>query len=148
MAKGRVADGRWQWESCRGLVSAFAGAWIGHTESATAKLLAILRNLRVHALGPGINSASKVVHFRESGLAQELHRLRAPAAHFAMSYDLAAGIQFVHATRQIVQRNKGSAEIADLVFIRLAPIENKKIVPCIQTALEFLNLHLGSCTVH
>src|SRR5260370_32951737 len=74
----------------------------------TARYLSILRHLRVHALGPGTNSASKVVHFRESGLAQELHLLRAPPAHFAMSNDLAAGIQALHVPLQLYHRTKAS----------------------------------------
>ncbi len=54
--------------------------------------------------------------------------LRAASAHFAVDDDLAAGVEFVHALGQIVQRNQMSAEVADLVFVRLAHVEHEEIV--------------------
>src|SRR5260370_3955121 len=39
--------------------------------------------------------------------------------------------------RQLTERKKMSFEIADLVFVRLAHIENEKIIPAIEAGLEF-----------
>ena len=57
---------------------------------------------------------------------QEVYRLCAAGAGSAMDDDLSAGIQFIHALRQIVQRNQIAAEVADLVFVRLAHVERTK----------------------
>src|ERR1700694_1852645 len=58
----------------------------------------ILRHLRVHALGPRVDSPGEIVDFRESRLAQEINRLGAAPSHLAVGDDLAAGVEFVHAT--------------------------------------------------
>ena len=44
-----------------------------------------------------------------------------------MGDDFAAGVEFVHALGQITQRDKVSADVADLVFVRLANVQNEKV---------------------
>src|SRR5579863_7280174 len=65
-----------------------------------------------------------------------------------MSDDLRAGIELIDAFRQIVERNKISAKIAYLVFVRLAHIEYKKFVAGIQTALEIFDANLRNTCCH
>ncbi len=81
------------------------------TDNWSLRTTSVLRNFRIHAVGPGCNPSSKVVHFSESGLLQEGDGFRAASAHFAVDNDLAAGIQFAHTLRQIVQRNEISADV-------------------------------------
>jgi hypothetical protein len=64
----------------------------------TGKKPSVLRHLGVHALGPRVNSPGEIVDFRESRLAQEINRFGAAPAHLAVGDDLAAGVEFVHAT--------------------------------------------------
>src|SRR5690242_15088330 len=59
-----------------------------------------------------------------------------------MSDDLTTRIQFIHAFRQIAERNQVSIEIADLIFMRLANIEDVDVLSGIQTALQFFGLNL------
>src|SRR5271170_5865608 len=84
----------------------------------------------------------------ESCLLQEGHSLRAPNAGAAMGDDLATGIEFVHAVRQISQRNQVSIDVADLVFMRLAHVEHEKVLARVQTALELFNLDFGNACFH
>ena len=84
---------------------------------------------------PGQNPASQVVDFLESGLLQEIHGLGAAHAGAAMRHDLFAGIQFADPLRKIAQRNQVSVDVADLIFVRLADVEDEKIVASIQAPL-------------
>jgi len=43
----------------------------------------VFSNGRVHAIGPGVDSASQAAHMRESGLIQQLNRLRTTRPHLA-----------------------------------------------------------------
>jgi len=45
-------------------------------------------------------------------------------------------IQFVHALRQIVERDEMSADLRDLVFEGFADVEDKKIVARVEAALS------------
>src|SRR5260370_23377769 len=46
------------------------------------------------------------------------------------------------APRKFPEREKMSLEIADLVFVRLADIENKKIIPAFEPGLQFARSNL------
>src|SRR5271156_621167 len=85
----------------------------------------ILRHLRIHTIGPRGNSAGQIVDFRESGLLQKGYGLGAAATHFAVGDDFAARIELVDALGQIVQRNQMTVEVANLIFVRLAHVENE-----------------------
>jgi hypothetical protein len=67
-----------------------------------------------YSIRPGVNSAREAAHVGESGPAQNLHRF---------CNDLATGIEFLHALRQLGQRNQLSADVGDLVFVFLADVE-------------------------
>src|SRR5229473_5781054 len=85
----------------------------------------ILWHFRIYAVGPGQDPAGQVVNFLESGLAEEVHRFGAAHAGAAMGHDLLAGVQFVHPFGQVAERNQMSADVADLIFVRLAHIEDE-----------------------
>ena len=75
------------------------------------------------------------MHFTESGLPQEVHRLRAARAGAAVSDDLAAGVEFINAFRKITQWDQVSANVADLIFVRLANVQDEDVFSRIQTSL-------------
>src|ERR1700687_598201 len=80
----------------------------------------IFRHFGIDAIRPCQNSAGELVHFFESGLAQKLYCLGTAHAGPAVRHNFLAGIQFIDALGQIAQRDQMSADIADLVFVRLA----------------------------
>ena len=80
------------------------------------------------------------MHLLESRLAQEVHRLGAAHAGPAMGDDLFAGIEFVHPIRQFAERNQMSADVADVILVRLANIENVNVVAAIEPLLQVLPL--------
>src|SRR6516162_263681 len=99
----------------------------------------IFRNARVNLFRPGVNAACPVVHFGEAGLPQEIDRLGAASAHLAVDNDFAAGGEFVDALGQIIQRNEVAVEVADLVLVWFADVEQEKIVAAITTLFEFFD---------
>src|ERR1700721_1006368 len=87
----------------------------------------VLRHLSINPLRPCGNSACQVVHLGEARLLQKSDGFRASSAHLAMGYYLALGIEFSDTLWKIAQRNKISAQVTDLIFVRLAHIENEDI---------------------
>src|ERR1700735_5288830 len=81
-----------------------------------AAILSVLRHLRIDALRPRGNSTSEVVYVSEAGLLEQSYGFGASSAHLAMGYNLALGVELVQAVGQIIERNKMSAEVADLIF--------------------------------
>ena len=75
------------------------------------------------------------MHFTESCLTQEVHCLRAARAGAAVSHDLAAGVEFMNTLRKITQRNQMSANVAYLLFVRLADVQDKDVFSRIQPPL-------------
>src|SRR5579864_1250475 len=110
--------------------------------------LSVLWHFRIYTIGPCIDPASQVQNLLETRLLQECNCLGAASAHFAMDHNFAAGIQLVDPLRQIVQRNQVSAQVADLIFMRLAHVENKHVVLLVQTALQFFYLNLRNSVAH
>src|ERR1700730_3251959 len=64
-----------------------------------------------------------------------------------MNNDFERGVQFVHAKRQIDKRNQVSLEIADLKFVRLADVQDKKIVAAIQARLQLARRDLRNLDI-
>src|SRR3954454_22445650 len=88
-------------------------------ETAVSSVASVLRHAGIDAISPGQNSARQVVDLLESRLAQEIHRLGATHARPAMSDDFLAGIKLVHPIRQFAERNQMSADVADVILVRL-----------------------------
>ena len=59
----------------------------------------------------------------------------------AMDDDLAAGVELADALGQVIQRDKVSAEVADLVFVRLAHLEYEQVIAGVEPPLQFLGSH-------
>jgi hypothetical protein len=89
-------------------------------------------NGRINFVGPRQDSALQVKDFAESGFAKEIHGFRGALSAPAMRYDFPRRIQFMHAPRQFAERDEMPLEIADLVFVRLAHIQDKYVVSMIQ----------------
>ena len=82
-------------------------------------------------------AAFQIPDLAESGLAQKIHSIGGALAASAMRHDFTRAIQFAHALRQIAERNQIAIEIADLIFVRLAHVEDKQIVAAVQALLQF-----------
>src|SRR6266852_2106650 len=85
----------------------------------------VLWNGRINLVGPGEDAAFQVEDFAETGFAQEVHSLGGALSAAAMRHDVPRGIEFLDAPRKLSARKQMPLEIADLVFVGLAPIENK-----------------------
>ncbi len=103
----------------------------------------ILRHLRINPVRPGQNPSRQVVDFLESSLAQEIYGLRAADAAAAVGHDFFAGVQLVHAVGEIAERNQVSADVADLVFVGLAHVENVEVVAAVEALFQIFHLHFG-----
>ena len=75
----------------------------------------------------GQHASGQIFGFGESCLLQEFHGLGAASSGAAMHDHVFARIKLMHAPGQIVQRDKMAVEVADLIFVRLADIQNKHI---------------------
>ena len=53
-----------------------------------------------------------------------------------MGDDFARAVEFVDALGEISERNQVAAEIADLIFVRLANVEDVQIIATIKTGLQ------------
>src|SRR5882724_3954468 len=100
-----------------------AGNWPTDPSSATPS---VLRHLWIDFVGPGQDSTFEVEDFAETGFAQKVDGLGGTLATAAMRDDFARRIQFVHAPRQFTQRNQVPVEIANLVFVWFAHIQNEE----------------------
>src|SRR5258705_111322 len=78
--------------------------------------------------GPREDAARQVRTFAETGLPQEGDRVCGAHATAAMRYDLPRTIQLVDSRGQIAQRDQMALQIADLVFVRLAHVQNENVV--------------------
>src|SRR5436190_19854975 len=56
-----------------------------------------------------------------------------------MGDNLSAGVEFVNALRQVAERDEISVQITDLVFVRLAYIEDEKIFLRIELLFQLLH---------
>src|SRR5581483_6517097 len=96
----------------------------------------------------GQHAAGEIFHLLEAGLAQEVHRLGAAHAGAAVGDDLAAGVEFMHALGKIAQRDEVASQVADLVLVRLAHIQNKQVFAAVQALFQFFNRHGRHTALH
>src|SRR5229473_801860 len=102
----------------------------------------VLWNGRIHFVGPREDSALEIENFPEACFAQEIHGFRGALSAPAMRHDFPRRIQLMHAPRQLAERNEVPLEIADLVFVRLAHIQDKYVVSMIQPRLQLARRNL------
>src|ERR1019366_3663428 len=98
----------------------------------------VLRYAWIHFVGPGKDAAGQVLYFGKAGLAKQSDRLGAAESAAAVGHDFAARIQLVQARGQIAQRDEMSAKVADLIFVRLAGVEDEQVVARVEPGLQFL----------
>ena len=60
-----------------------------------------------------------------------------------MGHDFAGAIEFADAFGEIAERDEVAAEIADLIFVRFANVENVEIVAAIQTRFQIARSNFG-----
>src|SRR5258708_8057892 len=88
-------------------------------------------------VGPGEEGGSQIDGFSGARVSQKVHGFGGALAAAAMRHNFPRGIEFVDAPRQFPEGEKMSPQIADLVFVRLAHIENEKIIAAIEAGPEF-----------
>lgn len=89
----------------------------------------------------------QVVHLPEARLAQEIHRPSGTLAGLAMNYNLAGGIEFVNATGQLAKGHQMPFEIANLVFVRFAHIQNENVIALVQAFFQIARRNLGNVQI-
>src|SRR6266849_6030165 len=99
--------------------------------------------LTFNLVRPSQNAALQVPNLAEPGLAQEIDGLCRALTAAAMRDDLARAIELVHAPRQIPQRNQMAAQVTNLVFMRLAHVENENFVATVQSSLQLARGDFG-----
>ena len=87
----------------------------------------ILRHLGINLVRPSQNPARQVMHFLETCLTQESNCLAASHARPAVRNNFAARVKLMHSLRQIPEGDEIAIEIADLVFVRFAHVENENV---------------------
>src|SRR5512132_3490650 len=96
--------------------------------------LSVFRNLGIDLVRPGENPSGEIADVLEAGLPKEFDGGCAATASLAVDDDLAVVIQLVYALRQIAEWDEVSADVGDLIFVRLANVEDKDIFPGIEAA--------------
>ena len=91
----------------------------------------ILGHRGVYFVAPGQDAALHVAG-SESVLLEQVYGFRAAHAAFAVGYDFDRRIQVVEAFWQLTERNQlRSGDAADLVFVRLAHVDEDEVVAAI-----------------
>ena len=98
----------------------------------------------IHFVRPGENATLQVPYLAEAGLAQELDGFRRALAAAAVRHDFARAVEFADAPRKLAERNQMAAEIADLIFVRLAHVENVEIVAAIEPRFQLARSDFGN----
>src|ERR1043166_5700682 len=104
----------------------------------------VLGLARVDLIDPVQDPALEVFYPVKPHRSQEIRRFRAPSAHLAVGDD-------VLVLRQLAERNEhGSGNLADLIFVRLADIEDEHVVTRVEALLQIDRrrlpiVHTGSC---
>src|SRR5438105_2113817 len=101
------------------------------------KKKSVLWNGRVDLIGPRQDAAFQVENLSEARFSQEVHGFGGPLSAAAMRHDFPRRIQFMDASRQLPKRKQMPLQIADLVFMGLAHIENQQIISSIEAGFEF-----------
>ena len=73
----------------------------------------------------------QIIDFSEPRLAQEVHSLRRALAAAAVGNDFVRGIEFMHPAREFSERDEMPVEIANLVFVGLAHIQDEEIIAAV-----------------
>src|SRR5260370_14468530 len=97
----------------------------------------VLWNGRINLIGPSEDAAFQVENLAKARLSQEVHGFGGTLSAATMRDDFAGRIEFVDATRQLPKREEMPFEIADLVFVGLAHVENEEIISAVEPGLEF-----------
>ena len=79
---------------------------------------------------------------RKPALRKKFHRFGRTLAAAAMRHDFARAVEFIHAARKVAERNQVAAEIANLILVRLAHVEDEEIVAAIEPRLQLSRSNL------
>src|SRR5579871_1469558 len=88
-----------------------------------------------------MNTASQVTDLAEARLSQKLYGFGAARPHLAERNNFTSGVELVYVLAQFRQRNEPSADVRDLEFVLVTDIEQKEILPCVETLFQFFHLN-------
>src|SRR5579883_200044 len=108
----------------------------------------VLRQFRIDVRCPGRDAACKIDHVFESVLRQKLGCALTTSAALAVDNDLAARIKLAETVRQVTERDQRRANVDDLVFVRLAHVEDEDVLAGIETALQLNRGDLRNSILH
>src|SRR5690242_3293622 len=108
----------------------------------------VLGHGRIDFIRPSQNAAFEIPDLAKTGLLQELHGVRGTLPAAAMGHDFARAIELAGAPGQFAEGDQMPAQIANLVLMRLAHVENEKIVAAIQASLELAGRNFGNACSH
>src|ERR1051325_1366599 len=84
----------------------------------------IFGNTGINFIRPGKNSAFEIVNLAEACFAQKIHGFGGAFSTAAMRNNFAGRIEFMDPARQFTQWQQMSLNVANLIFVRLAYVEN------------------------
>src|SRR5580658_1180395 len=99
-------------------------------------LRSVLWHRRIHFIGPGENTTFQARYLSEARASEEFHGLRRTLSALAMRDDLARAVEFMHALRQLAQRDQMSVDVADLIFVRLAHVKHVNVVTLVEPRFQ------------
>src|SRR5262249_7497775 len=104
----------------------------------------VLRHAGVDLLAPGEDAALHVANVLEAVGPQDAAGAGAPHTCIAVDYDIGVGVEFPEALADFTERNElGPGDVADLVFVRLADIDEHEVIAAIQHLLHFGHFDLA-----
>src|SRR4029077_12728712 len=114
----------------------------------SAAFALILGHFWIDTVCPRQNTARQVLGLGEPSILQEAYRTRTAGAGTARTYQLFSGIQFMHASRKIIQRDQDAVEIAYLVFMRFAHVKDDQVLFGVKTLLQFFHADFRNSGAH
>src|ERR1700691_1763229 len=91
---------------------------------------------------------ARLATFGKPRLLEKLRDTLAAPARFALHDNLAVAIDLRKPLRNLILRNELTADIRDLIFERLANIENEQVLTSVHAPLQFPHAELGNSILH
>src|ERR1700722_3662326 len=95
----------------------------------------VLGNRRVNFVGPRKDTTLQVQYLAKACALQKFNRFGRALAAAAMGHNLPRAIEFTGAFGKVTEWYQVSTEIANLILVRLANVEDVQIVAAVETGL-------------
>ena len=108
----------------------------------------VSRHGRIDFCRPRQDAAAKIQNLAEARLPHEIDGLCGTLSGAAVRHDLVGRIEFVDPARQFPDRNEVTFQIANLVFVGFADVENEELIALIEALLQFPRGNFGHIQIH